>query len=279
MSAHAYSRRDLALFAVAGLASPLWGRSGGVPLGVHASCFRELSLASGSDGVDRFIQAMAECDARECELSSAIIEPAAFGGHGSRHHAGMPSQMMRRELRKWRLRTPLSSFESIGTRLHDAGLRVYAYDYSPDATFSDEEIERGFSMAKALGSEILTASTPLELARRMAPFADKHGMAVAFSSLRAMSVSSAFKLHVDIGQLVAGNIDPVAYVRDHHASITSVYLTELGNARTDAATRDVLQLLKRERWPIRGYVKCQPHGGTDIEEVKRCLAYAKQSAA
>jgi hypothetical protein len=280
MSAQARSRRDWALFTMAGLASPLSGGSGGVRLGVQAACFRDLPLASGSDAVDALVQALAECGVRECELAPFVVEPAAFGGHASHHASVMPAQMMRRELRKWRLRTPLSYFESIGSRLQKAGVRVSAYNYSPDTTFSDEEIDRGFSMARALGAEILTASTRPELARRMAPFADKHGMAVAFSSLSEMSVSSTFRLHVDVGELAAGNIDPVAYVRDHHAEIASLYLTGFGGHGQDRAIRDVLHLLKREGWPIRACVKCQHHGdSTAIEEVKRCVAFARQALA
>jgi hypothetical protein len=291
MSAHTYSRRHLALFTVAGLVSPLVGRSGGVRLGVQASCFRDLPIHSGHDAVDELIHAMAECDVKECELSPSIVEPAAFGSHSSRHHASMSSmtpQMMRRELRKWRLRTPMAYFESIGSRFEKVGIRLYAYNYSPDSTFSDEEIDRGFSMAKALGAEILTTAATPELARRIAPFADKHQMVVALSGQGEMNVSPFFRLHVDIGQLVAGNIDPVAYIRDHHADITSLYLADCrkGRAETvvwgqgDAPIHEVLQLLKREGWPIRAYVKCQSSGeATEVDEVKRCVTYARQALA
>ncbi len=41
------------------------------------------------------------------------------------------------------------------------------------------EINRGFEMARALGAEIITASTTLSVARRVVPFAEKHKMAVA----------------------------------------------------------------------------------------------------
>ena len=285
---HMYSRRDLALFTIAGLAAPLGGGSGSVRLGVQASCFSDLPHEPGRDAVDTLIQAMAECDARECELSSSVVEPAAFGAHMSRHHARMPPQMMRRELRKWRLRTPMGYFESIGSRFRKAGIRVSAYSYSPDSTFSDEEIDRGFSMAKALGADILTASSTPELARRIAPVAGKHRMVVAFDSQAAMNLSPFFKLNVDIAQLIARNINPVAYIRDHHSHIISMYLTDCrkGDGETvawgkgDAPIHEVLQLFKHEAWPIRVYVTC-PASGEDrvVEEMKRCVAYAKQAIA
>ena len=198
----------------------------------------------------------------------------------------MTPQMMRRELRKWRLRTPPGYFESIGRRLKTAGIRVDAYHYSPDSTFSDEEIDRGFSMAKALGAEILTASTTLDLARRVAPLADKHRMVVAFSGHEHTSLSPYFKHTVDIGLLTTINVDPVAYIREHHDDITSLYLTDCrknGDAvvwgQGDTPIKDVLQLLKRERWPIRAYVQYEHGGGAAIEGVRRCVAYAKQALA
>ena len=45
----------------------------------------------------------------------------------------------------------------------------------------------------------------------------------------------------------------------------------------DTPIREVLQLLKREKWPIRAYVEYE-HRGTagPVEEVKTCFAYAKQ---
>jgi hypothetical protein len=300
-----YSRRDLGLFTIAGLAAPLWRRVGmtatparidraaaaGVRLGVQASCFRDLPLESVTDRVDRLIHAMAECDARECELSTSAVEPAAFAGGSGRHHATMASmspQMMRRELRKWRLRTAMGYFEAIGDRFRHAGVRLYAYNYSPDATFTDEEIDRGFSMAKALGAEVLTVSSRPELALRVVPFADKHRMVVALSGQRMMTTSPFVKLYADIGQLIASNVDPVGYIRNHHADLVSLYLSDCRKGSEEAVTwgdgdapiREILQLLKREDWPVHAYVKCESRGeGTQVEEVKRCVAFARQALA
>lgn len=316
-----YTRRDLALFTIAGLAAPLFagfkgmaaGNGGSavaagarVRLGVQTSSFRDLPLDPGHDAIDTLIQAMTECGVSECELAAPTVEPA-YGGHASRHLAAMSSmspQMMRRELRKWRLRTPLSHFHAIASRFDQAGVAVCAYDYSPDSTFSDEEIDRSFSMAKALGAQVLTASPTLEMAKRLAPFAATHKMVVALSpwmrtdhphaaSNRAdvgalLDLSPHFKVNVDLGQFTADHVDPVAYIRDHHDEIASVRLTDARKnggdpvawGAGDTPIREVLQLLQREGWPIRAYVDYQYRGeGTPVEEVKRCFAYAKQALA
>lgn len=243
-------------------------------VGVHTSIFRDLPIAPGSDAIDVVIRAMRDCGATDCELSPAVVEPAGFSSKGEDHHMSMASmtpQMMRRELRKWRLRTPVSYFAAIGERLRRAGIRVYAYNYSPDSTFSDEEIDRGFAMAKALGAGMLTTSASREIAGRIAPFAQKYALAVGVGS-PAELVSPLFKLRVDVAALVTGNVDPVAYLRQHHADVASLYLTDC-RGKEDA----VLQLLKQEDWPIQACVRGDHAHGQAVEDVKRCFTYAKQT--
>src|SRR3954462_2173013 len=99
-------------------------------IGVHTSSFQSL-LVPGSAPADVLVRAMVACGAREGELFAPQVE-ASFGGpHGG--HGGMSSmsaQMMRRELRKWRLRTPDSYFQAIGSRFRKSGLAVRAFNYS-----------------------------------------------------------------------------------------------------------------------------------------------------
>lgn len=307
-----YTRRELRTLTVAGLATPVLAgftpratRVGGVGLGVQTFSFRALSPAPGTDPIDVLIQAITACDVCECELFAPQVE-AQFGGPHSGHHSmsSMTPQMMRRELRKWRLRTPLAYFRAIGNRFDKAGLRIYAYNYSPDPSFTSEEIDQAFATAKALGAEIITASTTLELAKRIMPFAAKHRMVVAMHGHSrvstanelatpqglavAMNLSPYFKVCLDIGHFTAGNFDPVAYVRQHHGDIASIHLNDRRRnqgetvpwGQGDTPIREVLQLLKREGWPIRTYIKYNYARGTrPTVEVKKCLAYAAQALA
>jgi hypothetical protein len=42
----------------------------------------------------------------------------------------------------------------------------------------------------------------------------------------------------------------------------------------------VLQLLKKERWPIRAYIEYEyPGKGSPIEEVRKCFEYVKKALA
>src|SRR5206468_12808850 len=134
----------------------------------------------GADGaVDIVIQAMKECGLGECELFSPQVEPQFNAGGRGRGGPSPESQKAREELRKWRLETPLDHFSAVKKKFDAAGITVYAYNYSFNTSFTDPEIDRGFEIAKALGAEVITASTTLDVAKRIKPFAEKHSMMVA----------------------------------------------------------------------------------------------------
>jgi sugar phosphate isomerase/epimerase len=280
-----------------------------VSLGVDTKSFRELPREPGLDEVDAIIRALTACEARACELFAPQVEPRYGGshGHGAAHRPAMSTmspQMMRRELRKWRLRTPLAHFRAIRDKFTRAGIVVYAFNYSPDASFTDQEIDRGFGMAKALGADVITAWTSAEIAKRMVPFAERHQMAVALRDpastdaaqecaavervVAAKNPSKYMKTAVDVGQFTACNHDVVAYLREHHAEIGSLYLTDRRKnhgdrvpwGQGDAPIREVLQLVKREAWPIHASVLYEYRGeGHLVDDVKTGLAYARQALA
>ena len=335
-----YSRRQLAAVTLAGLAAPFLGRSAGVSaaglqLGVRTSSFNGLVPAPGRDAVDAIIDAMLACDVRQCELSAASIEPfappatrphaastprAAAMRHGAAPQASRPvepgvpaeppgriattpsmSQMMRRELRKWRLRTPLAHFSAMSSRFRKAGIGIESYGYNPDRSFSDEEIDRGFAMARALGARRLTSTVTLDVAHRMVGLAGRHQMTVAINlvaptpegaraaatadAVGALELSPLFRLAVDTGQLTAAGIDPVTFLREHHRQIGAVRLTDSGRngsaadwGHGDAPIREVLQLLNREQWRVHTCVDCSSAAERNtVEDVKRCVAYARQA--
>lgn len=240
-------------------------------IGVHTSSFQGL-LVPGSDPVDVLVRAMTACGARECELLAPQVE-AQFGGpHAA--HGGMSSmspQMMRRELRKWRLRTPDSYFQAIGSRFRKAGLAIRAFNYSPDDSFSDQEIERGVEMAKALGAGMLTASAAPGLAQRIAPFAAQHRMTVAFAgdgAADSIGVSPYFKIVLDAAHLASSQVSPADDVRAHHADIGTV---RVPCGQADGQMRQAVDAIARGGWPIAIFVEL--HGAAHpIDDVKRCLA-------
>jgi sugar phosphate isomerase/epimerase len=305
------TRREFGKLTLAGLAAPRIAlaadsRVGGVRLGVQTYSFRDLPRSSGGDAVDAVIRAMTDCELVECELFAPQVEPQFnSGARGRRGDPPTPEAVKAREdLRAWRLKTPLDHFRAIKKQFDAAGIAIYAYNYSPNASFTDEEIDRGFEMTKALGAEIITASTTVDVAKRIAPLAEKQRMVVAMhghsntsdpnefatpaSFAAAMKMSKYFKVNLDIGHFTAANFDPVAYLREHHADITNLHLKDRKKAQGDnlpwgkgeTPIREVLQLLKREKWPIRAYIEYEyPGAGSPVEEVRKCLAYVKQALA
>jgi sugar phosphate isomerase/epimerase len=312
------TRREFGKLTLAGLTLPAWARPAGaadstvagVRLGVQTYSFRELPRpADAADAVDVVINAMKACELVECELFAPQVEPQFSSGRGGqRGQRGDPpspeAMKAREDLRKWRLETPLDHFRDVKKKFDAAGITIYAYNYSPNMSFTDAEIDRGFEMAKALGAEILTASTNVETARRIAPMADRHRMVMAMhghsnvsdpnefatpdSFAAAMKMSKYFKVNLDIGHFTAANFDALAYIRAHHADITNLHLKDRKKnqgdnvpwGQGDTPIREVLQLLKKERWPIRAYIEYEYRGaGGPIEEVKKCVAFAKQALA
>jgi hypothetical protein len=177
-----FSRRDFARLAVS--AAPLaraFGKTidskiNGVQLGVQTYSFRDLSL-------DDAIQAMVADGLGGCELFSPHVEPGGAQEAVS-FWEGPPKskaelKAYEEKIVKWRMNVPLDYFKGIRKKFDDAGINIYAFNLSPQDESSDAEIDRGFLMAKALGVRLITSSTTLTTARRMAPLAEKHNTMVA----------------------------------------------------------------------------------------------------
>ena len=309
-----YTRRQFGALSLGAFALPrmaaaaIDSRVAGVRLGAQSYSFRDLPRRPSGDAVDAIIMAFTEVGLGECELWAPQVEPQ-FGPQGGRGPATPEIQKQRaqarEELRSWRLETPIEHFRGIKSKFDRTGIAIYAYNLSFNESFTDEEIDRGFEMAKALGAEIITASTTLDVARRVAPFAEKHRMVVAmhghsnpsgdpneFASPEsfgaAMKMSKYFKVNLDIGHFTAANYDAVAYIREHHDSITNLHLKDRRRSQGDNVAwgqgetpiREVLQLLRKERWPIRAYIEYEYRGESgSIAEVKKCFAYARQALA
>ena len=178
----------------------------------------------------------------------------------------------------------MDHFKAIRRKFDDAGIRLHAYNLSFNDGFSDEEIDRGFEMAKALGVGIITASSTLSAAKRMAPFADKHKIIVAMhghdnvkdpnqfatpeSFAQAMAMSKYFWVNLDIGHFFAAGYDPVAYIREHHDRISNLHLKDRKKdhgentpwGEGDTPIKEVLRLLKARKYDIPADIEFEYRG-------------------
>jgi sugar phosphate isomerase/epimerase len=297
------TRRDFGKLALAGL--PLAGAFAkinstidGVRIGTQSYSFRDLSF-------DDALKAMVADGLGECELFGPHIE----GGHtdkspekGFRHMSPDERKTSRDELRKWRVSVSLDYFTGIKKRFEDAGVKLYAYNYSFAKDFTDDEIERGFEFAKALGVDILTASTTLPVAKRVVPFAEKHKIIVAMhghSNLKdpnefatpesfaaAMAMSKHYKVNLDIGHFTAANFDALDYITKNHENIMLLHLKDRKKnegdntpwGEGDTPIKQVLVLLKEKKWPLPAFIEYEYKGASSSqEEVKKCFEYCKQA--
>jgi sugar phosphate isomerase/epimerase len=308
------TRREFLKRSAAGLVLPrlaaaaaIDSRVGGVILGAQSYSFREVPRDNG-DAIGPLVRAFTLVGLGDCELWAPQIEPAGnprFGRAAPNTAEVQAGRAAEREaLRTWRLETPLAHFAGMRKRFSDAGITISAFNYSPNDSFTDGEIDRGFEIAQALGAEVITASTTLAVARRIVPFAEKHRIAVAMhnhsnvtdpnefatpeSFAAARKLSSRFKVNLDIGHFTAANFDAVAYIREHHGAITNLHLKDRRRDQGDnvpwgtgdTPIRAVLQLLKQERWPIRAHVEYEYRGSkSPIEEVQACADYARRALA
>ena len=297
------SRRQFGQLALAGV--PLSMALGkidstvdGVRLGACTYSFRSFPRTPGTDNVDAIIQALTECNAGIIELFSPNVEPAPPAGM---HFRGPEADKARADLRQWRIATPIDHFQAIAKKFKRAGIDIYAYTMNYREDFTDEEIDATFMQSKGLGAHTIASSTTLEMAKRLAPFADKHKMLLAlhghsntkdpneFSSPetfhKGLALSPYFRINLDIGHFFAAGFDPVAFITENHKNITHLHIkdrkkdngpnTPLGEG--DTPIKATLVLLRNKYYPIPALIEYEYKGtGTPVEEVKKALAYMKQ---
>jgi len=121
----------------------------GVRLGIGSYSFREFKL-------DDIIAALPQVPLGTLELEARFVEP----GMMSAGRGGLPPDQ-REALRQWRLGASVGDLGAVKKRFDDAGIHVYAYNIPVDASFTDEEVDRVFPMAQALGVEAVNVVTTL----------------------------------------------------------------------------------------------------------------------
>lgn len=204
------------------------------------------------------------------------------------------------ELRKWRMSATEATFKPVKKKIEDAGidLRILCYNMSVNST-KDDEIEYGFMMAKALGVKVISTSTQVSMAKRTAPFADKHKILLAYHGhdqtqnpdevsspdtfATILSASKYHAINLDIGHFTAANFDPVAYIQEHHDRITHLHLKDRKKdhganvpwGQGDTPIKQVLLLLRDKKYDIPGNIEFE-YQGDPMVEIPKCVAYAKE---
>jgi hypothetical protein len=275
----------------------------GVNLGVQSASFTFSGM-----GIDEIVRTMRDVGLAQIDVMSEHVEnylgaPVPLPGAGRpgpwvprppRPAGARPSgpppvdPAKRMALRNWRMDTDLARFHEVGQKFTDVGVRFFSYNLSVDDSFTDPELDKAFLMTKALGTRIITASSPVEVFPRLKPFAEKHDVIVAlhnhtigpkeFSS--AMALSDKFWVNLDVGHFFASGYDPVAYIKENHARITNIHIKDrkknFGDSvpfgEGDTPLPAIFKLLKTERLTFPACIEYVGPSGPAIE-LSKCMQY------
>ncbi|MGH9658052.1 MAG: sugar phosphate isomerase/epimerase family protein [Bryobacteraceae bacterium] len=278
------SRRQfhsLALSALPAFGAKLDSKVAGVQIGVQSYSFRDRPL-------DKAIEAMAEAGLSSCELWQGHVEPRDLRGP---------------DLAKWRTTVSLDEIRAIRKKFDKAGVQIYAYNYSFKDNFSDEEIARGFEMAKALGVRRITASANVKTSARIDPHARKAKIWVGMhnhSNIKAnefatpedfaeamKGMSEYIAINLDIGHFTAAGFDAVDYLKKNHERIVTLHIKDRKKnqganvpfGEGDTPIKETLAVLKEYRWKIPANIEYEYKGADSLVEVKKCYEYCRKALA
>ena len=271
----------------------------GVQIGVQSYSFRDRPL-------DAAIEGMVAAGVGSCELWSSHVEPKELASALGRGEANA-----RDALRKWRLEVPLDEFRAIRKKFDAAGVRLTAYNVSfrdhwsaeptpPEMAWTDEEIDRGFEMANALGVRTITSSCTVSTVPRVDAAARRHDVLVGVHNHswdrpdeffgpddweRAMSDTRMIRINLDIGHLTAANHDSLAVLKKHHGRIVSLHIKDRRRndgpnvpfGEGDAPIVEVLRLLRDQKLAIPANIEYEYEGGEAVAEVRRCLDFCRKA--
>jgi sugar phosphate isomerase/epimerase len=262
-------------------------RIAGVQIGAQSYSFRDRPL----DGV---IAGLAAAGLGSCELWQDHVErdaTSSVSGDAAKREA----------LRKWRLTVPLETFTEVRRKFDAAGIMLTAYNLSFRDDCTDEEIVRGFEMARALGVKVITASSTVSVARRLDPVAQKFGIRVGFHNhsdikpnefatpddftAALKDASDYLAINLDIGHFTAANFDAVDFLDKHAHRIVSLHIKDRKRNQGpnvlfgtgDSPIVAVLTRLRDKEWPIPANIEYEYEGTDTVAEVRRCFEYCKKA--
>ena len=106
-----------------------------------------------------------------------------------------------------------------------------------------------------------------------------------------MSIGDYIGFNLDIGHYVAGTKgkSPIPVIEKYHDKIISLHLKDrtadgenLPWGQGQTPIKEVLQLLKKEKWPIYADIELEyqvPKDSNPVAEVAKCVQYCKEALA
>lgn len=224
-------------------------------------------------------------------------------GDAVEDYAGKPSDS--KKVAAWRASVGMQKFEEVKEMFHKAGIKIYAFKPNAlDKGNTDAEIDYAMRATKALGADAVTVELPSDPAQsdRLGKFGQKHKLYVGYHAHlqatdtawdTALSQSPYNTMNLDCGHYIAsgnGNTAEslLALIKNKHGRITSLHIKDRKTkadggdnmpwGEGDTPIKEILNLLKTNKYKFPATIELEykiPQGSDAVQEVKKCLAYAK----
>jgi sugar phosphate isomerase/epimerase len=275
------------------------GKPNSVINGVRIGCIT-YSYRGGITTAEDTLKALLRDGLSEVELMGGPIQTyAGLRGAPAKGRKGAPAPQPAK-LTDAQRETQLAKCRELRKMYKDAGVNIHLEKIGFGQ--SDEEIEFNFQVAKALGCVGITTERSELLAKKLAPFADKHKIWVAFHNHTnnypimdqtdpILSYGQYIGFNFDVGHYFAGTKgrSPIPVIEKYHDRILSLHLKDRtadgGNlpwGQGKTPIKEILQLMKKEKWTFPGDIELEykiPQGSDSVAEVAKCLRYCQEALA
>ncbi|MCX6907131.1 MAG: sugar phosphate isomerase/epimerase, partial [Verrucomicrobia bacterium] len=250
---------------------------------------------------DETLKALLQDGLSEVELMGGPIQQfAGIAGGGGRKAKGAPAEPPAPKPTDEQRAAQLAKCRELRKMFNDAGVNIHIHKMGFGS--SDEDIDFSFQVAKALGCVGVSLERNEKLAEKLAPFADKHKVWVAFHNHTTnypvmdkpdpiLEFGKYIGFNFDIGHYFAGSkgLSPIPVIEKYHDRIVSLHLKDRtadggnlpwGEGKTPI--KEVLQLIRKEKWTFPADIELEykiPQGSDAVAEVGKCVQYCKEALA
>ena len=279
---------------------PATGRPNSVINGVRIGCIsysyrRDLTTA------EEILKALIQDGLSEVELMGAPIQAYAgfvmIGGGKAKKGGVVPLPVKYSAAQR---EEQLAKCRELRKMYNDAGVNIHVHKIPFGST--DEEIEFNFQVAKALGCVGITTERSDALAKRLAPFADRHQIWVGFhnhtTNFPSIETTDALLetgkyigFNFDVGHYVAGTkgLSPIPVLEKYHDRILNLHLKDrtataenLPWGRGQTPIKEILQLMRTKKWTFPADIELEykiPDGSDSVAEVGKCVQFCRAALA
>jgi sugar phosphate isomerase/epimerase len=273
------------------------GKPNSVFNGVRIGCIT-YSYRGGINSAEDTLKALIQDGLSEVELMGGPIQ--AYAGLGGGRPRGGGAANTPAQPTDDQRAAQLAKCVALRKLYNEAGVNIHIHKIGFGQ--SDEEIDFNFQVAKALGCVGITTERSESLAKKLAPFADKHKIWVVFhnhtNNYPVMDKEDPILAHgqyigfnFDVGHYFAGTkgLSPIPVIEKYHKRIVSLHLkdrtAEGGNlpwGQGKTPLKEILQLMRKEKWTFPADIELEyriPEGSNSVAEVAKCVQYCKEALA